>query len=406
MYTEENHKERIETVNSRPSLWRQLDYVTLALVYLIAISSLFIIASATTSDGLYYFKRQLIWIIMGTIVMVVMVWIPYERFQKLSPYLYWLSIVLLAIVIVHGQTRLGAQRWIQVGPFQLQPSEFAKIAVVVTLATHLAKKKSLSRWRDLISPFLHVALPMLLILKQPDLGTALVFVAIMAGMLYMAGVPLLKLFLIFPGGLGLVVLWIYLHLTVHSIHIPLPMHQYQLNRLLIFLNPNKDPLGAGFNVIQSRIAVGVGGMWGLGLFGAHANQLSFLPEASTDFIFAVIAEELGFVGSMSLLFVYLLLLARGTYIASQAKDRYGMLLAAGVVAMFAFHVIESAGMVSGVMPVAGVPLPFMSYGGSAFLADSAGIGLLLNVYMRRKSLLPSSVPNTAPVVYSKKVTQQ
>lgn len=393
-------------MNSRTSIWRQLDYVTLALVYLVAISSLFIIASATTSDGLYYFKRQLIWIVLGTLVIIVVTWVPYERFQKFSPYLYWLSILLLAVVIVHGQTRLGAQRWIQVGPFQLQPSEFAKIAVVVTLATHLAKKKTLSRWRDLISPLLHVALPMLLILKQPDLGTALVFVAIVAGMLFMAGVPIWKLIVIFPGGLALVVLWIYLHLTVHSIHIPLPMHQYQLNRLLIFLDPNKDPLGAGFNVIQSRIAVGVGGTWGLGLFGAHANQLSFLPEASTDFIFAVIAEELGFVGSMALLFVYLLLLARGTYIAAQARDRYGMLLAAGVVAMFAFHVVESAGMVSGVMPVAGVPLPFMSYGGSAFLADSAGIGILLNVYMRRKLAAPVSVPVASPVVYSKKVTQQ
>lgn len=392
-------------MNSRP-LWRQLDYVTLALVYLIAIASLIIIDSSSASAGLYYMHRQMIWLILGSIAMAVMVWIPYEKFQKLSPYLYWLSILLLGLVIVHGQTRLGAQRWIAVGPFQLQPSEFAKIAVVITLATHLAKKPSLSRWRDLISPFLHVALPMLLILKQPDLGTALVFVAIMAGMLFMAGAPVWKLILIFPGGFAFVVLWIYLALMVHSVHIPLPMHHYQLNRLLIFLHPNQDPLGTGYNVIQSRIAVGLGGLWGQGLFGAHANQLSFLPEASTDFIFAVIAEELGFVGSMSLIFVYLLLLARGTYIAIQAKDRFGLLLASGVVAMFAFHVFESAGMVSGIMPVAGVPLPFMSYGGSAFLADSAGVGILLNVYMRRKLGSYSPKAQTAPVVYSKKVTSQ
>lgn len=154
-------------------------------------------------------------------------------------------------------------------------------------------------------------------------------------------------------------------------------------------------------MIQSRIAVGSGGLFGTGIFTAHFNQLSFLPESYTDFIFAVVAEELGFVGSMALLLVYLLLLARGIYIANQAKDRYGMLLATGVVSMFAFHVIESAGMVSGIMPVAGVPLPFMSYGGSAFLADSAGIGILLNVYMRRHDLSYNRSAPVTQVVYSK-----
>ncbi|AUW93164.1 rod shape-determining protein RodA [Sulfobacillus sp. hq2] len=376
------------------SVWKNIDYLVIAIVLLISGLSLFVIGSATkpllpASAQLYYVHRQMIWIGLGLVTMTIVAWYPYERFRQLSPYLYWIAVALLAFVLIKGHSALGAQRWIQIGPFQLQPSEFAKVAVVVAFATHLDKKPQLKRWRDLVSPGLLLLLPMLLILKQPDLGTALVFVAIAAGMLLMAGASWWKLLIIFPGGLLAVILWIYIH---YRFHVWIPMHQYQLDRLIIFLNPNKDPLGAGFNVIQSRIAVGSGGLLGTGIFTAHSNQLSFLPESYTDFIFAVIAEEVGFVGSMALLAVYLLLLARGLFIAVHAKDRYGMLLASGVVSMFAFHVIESAGMVSGIMPVAGVPLPFMSYGGSALLADSVGVGILLNVYLRRR---PLSYANTA-----------
>lgn len=375
-------------MNSQQNVWKNIDYISLVLMYVLAGLSLFVIASATSSVGLYYVERQLIWIALGTILILVTMTVPYERLKVVSPYLYWLAIFLLAYVLVKGHTALGAQRWIAVGPIQIQPSEFAKIAVVVSLATHLSKKARLTQWRDLISPFLHMALPMLLIIKQPDLGTALVFTSITAGMLFMAGAPVWKLIVIFPGGFAAVVAWIVLHFYLLShfhIHLPLLMHKYQLNRLIIFLHPHKDPLGSGFNVIQSRIAVGSGGLLGIGLFHAHNGQLSYLPMSWTDFIFAVIGEELGFVGSMAILAIYLLLIGRAIYIATQARDRYGMLLAAGVASMFAFHVFESAGMASGVMPVAGVPLPFMSYGGSAFLADSAGLAILMNVYARRKA---------------------
>jgi rod shape determining protein RodA len=385
----------------------QIDYLTLVLMYLLAVVSIFVIASATRSiapphDPLYFVKRQVLWIAVGTVVLLVATAINYETFKKLSPYIYWGAILLLLVVLVHGHTALGAQRWIQLGPFQLQPSELAKIAIIVTLATHLDKKKSLTHWRDLISPLVHVGLPMLLILKQPDLGTTLVFVAITVGMFYMAGVPWTKM-LIFPAGLGLMVLWIYLHYRF-GIKIPI-MHNYQLNRLLIFLNPNKDPLGAGFNVIQSRIAVGTGGLFGAGLTGAPANLLGFLPESYTDFIYAAIGEVMGFVGSVAILLVYLILIARAVYIAYQAKDRFGTLLASGVASLIAFHVIESAGMATGIMPVAGVPLPFMSYGGSAFLADSAGIGILLNVYGRRRTANYRPAVAKVPVVYSNQLPE-
>jgi rod shape determining protein RodA len=376
------------------SVFNRLDYVSLSVMALLSLLGLFVIREATASiyplDPLYYVKRQIVWIGVGAVAMWVVIAVPYGSWGKLAKYLYWFSLVLLVAVLVHGHTALGASRWIGAGPIQIQPSEFAKIFIIVTLAFHLNQKESLTRWRDLVSPIVHVAVPMLLILKQPDLGTSLVFVAILVTMLYMAGAPGWRIALLFGGGLGLVVLWIWAHLNLTIGHhaIPLPLlHNYQLKRLLIFLNPNSDPLGAGFNVIQSRIAVGTGGLLGHGLLGPPPSQLAFLPESATDFIFAVVADTLGFVGSLAVLFLYFLLIARGLSIAAQAKDRLGTLLAAGVVAMFGFHVIESAGMAIGVMPVAGVPLPFMSYGGSAYVTDALGMGILMNVYARRRALM-------------------
>ena len=236
-------------------------------------------------------------------------------------------------------------------------------------------------------------------MKQPDLGTALVFIAITFGMLFMAGVPFWRLLLIFGGGLALVIVWIWAHLTYPHL-VPLPIHSYQLQRLLIFLNPGSDPSGSGYNVIQSRIAVGSGGLFGTGLTLTHGTQFGYLPSSYTDFIYAVVGNELGFVGSIGLLFIYLLLIARAVYIAVRARDRFGMLLASGFASLLAFHVLESAGMATGIMPVAGVPLPFLSYGGSAFLADSAGIGMMINVYMRRQ--LPAKQVSSATAgTYSK-----
>lgn len=345
---------------------------------------------------LYYTLRQGVWIALGMGLLFLTCAIPYERLKAWAPFVWGGAVLLLMLVLVKGHTALGAQRWIQLGPFELQPSEFSKVAVILALATYLDRGERLERWRDIAQALGVVAVPMLLILKQPDLGTALVLVAIVAGMFYVAGVPWLKMLILFPGGLGVAVLWIYLHLRFHLF---IPMHQYQLNRLMIFLHPERDPLGAGFNVIQSRIAVGSGGLFGTGLFGAPPSQLSFLPEAYTDFIFAVIGEELGFVGAMAVLFLYLLLIWRALAITAHARDRFGSLLAAGVTAFFAFHVVESAGMAAGVMPVAGVPLPFISYGGSAYLTDAVGLGLLINVAMRRHAV---PYPETTPrvVLYS------
>lgn len=382
---------------------RRLDYLTLGLMALLSAIGLYAIRDAsytltTLQDKLYFVDRQMLWFVAGGIVLAVLFAIPYTTLTKLSRYIYWVMFAMLAFVLLKGHTALGASRWIGTQTIQIQPSELAKVMIIVTLADHLNRKKSLKRWRDLLSPLIHVGVPMALIIKQPDLGTALVFAAILVAMLYMAGAPGWKLLVVFGGGLGLVVFWIYahLHLMIGQHHIPLPMHAYQLNRLISFLNPNADPLNTGYNVIQSRVAVGTGG-----LYGTHhltsGGQLSFLPESYTDFIFAVLANQMGFIGAVAVLFLYFLLMARGLFIAANAKDRLGAMIATGVVAMIGFHVIENAGMATGVMPVAGVPLPFISYGGSAFMADAGAIGLLLNVWARRQGLV-FRVGETRPVV--------
>lgn len=374
------------------SVFRRLDYLTLALMALLSVLGLYVIHAASLTLGLnnplYFVERQVIWIGTGMVALAVIVAIPYTTLAKWSKYIYWFMFALLAFVLVKGHVALGASRWIGTGSIQIQPSELAKVMIIVTLADHLNRKTSMKRWRDLVSPIVHVAIPMLLIIKQPDLGTALVFAAILVAMLYMAGAPGWKLFLIFGGGLGLMIFWIYAHLNlmIGHHHIPLPLHTYQLDRLLSFVNPNRDPLGTGYNVIQSRVAVGTGGLYGLHHI-APAGQLSFLPESYTDFIFAVLANQLGFVGSVAVLFLYFLMMARGLFIAANARDRLGQLMATGVVAMIGFHVIENAGMATGIMPVAGVPLPFMSYGGSAFMADAGAVGLLLNVWARHQPFM-------------------
>ncbi|MGC8487470.1 MAG: rod shape-determining protein RodA [Clostridia bacterium] len=382
---------------------RRLDYLTLGLMAVLSLIGLYVIRAASVTlsilhDKMYFVDRQVIWFVVGSIVLAVLFAIPYTTLAKWSRYIYWVMFAMLAFVLVKGHSALGASRWIGTQTLQIQPSEIAKVMIIVTLADHLTRKPSLKRWRDLFSPLVHVGIPMALIIKQPDLGTALVFLAILVAMLYMAGAPGWKLLILFGGGLGLAVFWIYahLHLMIGHHHIPIPMHNYQLNRLISFVNPNADPLGTGYNVIQSRVAVGTGGLYGLHHVTSN-SQLAFLPESYTDFIFAVLANQMGFVGAVAVLFLYFLMIARGLFIAAHARDRLGALMATGVVAMIGFHVLENAGMATGIMPVAGVPLPFMSYGGSAFMADAGAIGLLLNVWARREGLV-FRVGETRPVV--------
>lgn len=367
---------------------RDIDWALIAAVLLMACWSLPMIASATQapSTGDYSMvKKQAVSIMVGILVAAAAAFVDYSDLQRFSRLIYGANLVILALVLVTGDSSLGAQRWIQVGPVPLQPSEVAKIAVIITLAAALSRGKDEPRgWACILSAFLHIAPPMLLVLRQPDLGTSLVFMAITVGMLFVAGASTRRLALLVGSGLAGVVGAIVGHFRWG---LPLPLKEYQLKRLIVFTNPGIDPLGSGYQLRQSMIAVGSGRLVGKGLFAGTQNQLRFLPYQYTDFIFSVIGEELGFAGAVILLALYVFIIWKGLRIAAAARDDFGALLAVGVVSMLAFHILVNVGMTVGVMPVTGIPLPFMSYGGTSLVTNMAGIGLLLNVYLRRHKIV-------------------
>lgn len=370
---------------------RNLDYTLILAVAGVILLGLITIASAThatagrSTDSLLYVKTQFVWICLGLVALgTLLVW-RYEELPKYSRILYAVNLIMLGAVLVVGREALGAQRWIQIGPFSFQPSEFAKLFMIVTLADFLSRREGrLKRLRDILPVFAYVGVPMLLILKQPDLGTSLVFLAIMFGMLYIAGARPSLLILTGGGGLVAMGLWTWAALR-YGVWIPLK--DYQLTRLTIFLDPWQDWQGAGYHMIQSQIAIGSGGPFGRGLFNGTQNQLNFLPEQHTDFIFSAFAEEWGFAGALVLLFLFFVILYRALRIALHAKDMFGTLVATGITSMLAFHILINIGMTMGIMPVTGIPLPFFSYGGSAMLTNMASLGLLLNIWVRRRQII-------------------
>jgi len=404
---------------------KNLDYTLLIAVFLIICFSLVIISSATlvsspmdfrqqqeiwnkdtlglSSEGTSepigisivkytklffstFVKKQIFFVILSLIILGFVLSVPYEDFRRHRKTIYILNILLLLVVLSPlGHSAKGATRWINLGPFLLQPSEFAKIFIIITFADFLTRREGhLNTLKDLIPCFIHIGVPMLLILKQPDLGTSLVFIAIMFGMLFVAGANPKLVAGLFVGGWASAVGWVWAHF---KFGLWIPLKDYQLDRLLVFIDPWKQWHGAGYHVVQSQIAIGSGGLEGKGIYNGSQNQLNFLPEQHTDFIFSVVGEEMGFIGVTALLLLFFILLYRGIRIASQARDLYGTLLATGVVAMLTFHILINVGMVSGIMPVTGVPLPLFSYGGSSMMTNMIAIGILLNVYMRRQKIL-------------------
>jgi rod shape determining protein RodA len=319
-----------------------------------------------------YLRSQALHLAVGLVIGGLLLAIDYRVLGSSARLLYAANLVLLGGVLIVGRSSLGAQRWLALGPFgQFQPSELAKLIIVITLAKHLTDRPGPYRSVWDLAPFLgHVAPPMLLIFLQPDLGTALVLGAILAGMLYTAGARRRDLATL--GGAGVVLVPILWHV----------LKDYQRRRLLAFVHPDLDPLGAGYGIIQAKIAVGSGLVWGKGLFAGTQGVLRFVPEHHTDFIFSVIGEEFGFVGSVVLLGLFLVWASRGLRIAAEARDRFGALAAVGIVSMVAFHVFVNVGMTVGIMPITGIPLPFISYGGSALMAMMWATSLLLNIGMR------------------------
>lgn len=300
--------------------------------------------------------------------MVLMAVIDYDYLGKLDKVLYFLSLVLLLLVVFIGREAMGAQRWLQIGPITFQPSEFAKFVIIITLSKLLAKQTKIT-WPVIINAMIHVGVPLVLILIQPDLGTALVFLAIFFVLLYLAGAK--PYILAGLAGLGMAIL-------------PFILKEYQKQRFLVFLNPEKDPHGSGWNIIQSKIAVGSGGLFGKGLFSGTQVQLNFVPEHSTDFIFTVMGEELGFIGCVIFLLLVGFLFWRIINVIYSVDDKFGKYMATGILIVLSFHIFINVGMTMGIMPVTGIPLPFISSGGSSLIMNMMAIGLILNIYSRRK----------------------
>ncbi|MDA8229699.1 MAG: rod shape-determining protein RodA [Desulfitobacterium hafniense] len=379
---------------------RNLDFVFLLCLFLLLGASILILSTASLnvlrSDPYYYVETQTMWILTGLVLMTITTAIDYQKYRRLSWWIYGLNIALLLAVFAFGTSAKGAQRWIPVaGGFNIQPSEFAKLFIILTFADFLAKRQGkLNRYRDFIPPFLFVGIPMALIFKQPDLGTTLVFAAIFIGMMFVAGANPWKFGSLLVGGALVVGVALWLHFSTDlpswlkfAEGLPLPMKEYQLKRLTIFMNPESDISGDGYHIIQSIWAIGSGGLWGKGYRMGTQGQLNFLPEHHTDFIFSVFGEEFGFIGTSTLLFLFCIFLLRAVSIAVKAKDLYGMLVVAGIVSMFAFHILVNVGMTSGIMPVTGIPLPLISFGGSAMWTNLISIGVLLSINLRRQRLM-------------------
>ena len=327
------------------------------------------------------FYDQLGCAVFGFLLMFILGRVDYRRYYDHAYFFYAVSILLLVLVIISGRLALGAQRWLTIGTFSFQPSEVAKLALILGLGRYFAEYSPSGRfsrypfwtglWSDLILPFFMTLVPMFLIFIQPDLGSSILFIGIFVAMLTVTGVPSNRIMVFLAGCLLVVPLgW----------HILKP---YQKDRLLVFLNPNIDPLGAGYTIIQSKIAMGSGQLFGKGWLAGTQNQLNFLPECHTDFIFGVVGEEWGLIGTLFLLANYGVLIYCGFKIAEQIKDRFGTQVAVGISAILTLQVVINMGMVLGLLPVVGITLPLVSYGRTSFMIFVAMLGILLSLSRRR-----------------------
>jgi rod shape determining protein RodA len=318
------------------------------------------------------YLKQATWGLLGLGAMFALSRIHFRTVARLAYLIYGVSLAALLMVAFIGRTGLGAQRWLSLGPVSFQPSEFMKLALILTLARYFDDRKSeLDSPRILVLPVLLTLVPAAFILRQPDLGTALLILLTSASIIVLMGVRMRVLIYLAAAAAAVApILWGFLH-------------EYQKNRFLVFLDPGLDPMGSGYHIAQSKIAVGSGGLLGKGWMAASQSQLHFLPANHTDFILAGLAEQWGFVGCLSLLTLYAYILSKGLRLARDARDPFTLVTTFGIVSMLALQVVINFGMVTGVMPVVGVPLPLLSYGGSSLLMNMLAIGLLLNIQMQR-----------------------
>lgn len=367
------------TADRRPL--RHLDPSLLGAAVALSVVGLAMIFSATEKtltaahlDPAYYLKRQVTWILLGGVLLLFMASFDYRFVKVYAPIIYGATFFFLVVVRTPlGTDVKGSQRWFQLFGFQFAPAEVMKLALIAMLAAYLSEIRHDLTLREVIRATALAVIPMALVVTQPDIGTTMVLSSVLVGILIVAGAR--------PRQLAVLALAAVLAIAL-AFQVGL-FSTYQVNRLLSFRDPERDPTGTGYNAIQSEIAVGSGGLTGYGYLKGPQTALDFVPEQQTDFVFTVVGEEFGFVGSMFVLLLFALLAWRAIRISMLAKDTFGTYLSAGIASMFIIQIFINIGMTIRIMPITGIPLPFISYGGTSTLVNFAGIGLLLNVHMRR-----------------------
>ena len=364
----------------KKKILKNIEWGILVCTILLIAIGLVALFSATQNSDYDELKKQILWLAVSVPVMICIILIDYDWLKKISPILYGISLLLL-IAVLFTEPINGASSWFEIGPFSFQPAEFAKIVVILFTADVIVKlqkkgKDEINRFWKLGLILLTVAVPVLLIIKQPDYGTAFAFLVALIFMLFVAGIQ--KKYIIISALLVAILVpvayfWI------------LPEHAK--SRIDVYLNPDLDPRGAGYNIIQSKLAIGAGQIFGMGLLKGNQTQLGYLYPKTTDFIFAVIGEELGFIGGAAVIILYIILVVKAIKVAKTAKDDAGSYIAAGIAGIFFFHMLENIGMTMGLLPITGIPLPFVSYGGSSLLTNLILIAILLNISGRRQRTL-------------------
>lgn len=363
--------QRTLTITGRILQALHLDAPLLGGILAVCVAGLIVLYSAAGENAKIFFG-QAARVGLGLGVMVAIAQVPPRIMRIVAPFLYLIGVALLVAVALVGDVAMGAQRWLDLGFLRFQPSEIMKLAVPMACAWYLHERPLPPDFKSVVVFGIALLVPTLLIAEQPDLGTALLVAAGGGLVILLAGLQLRYIL-----GLGALVMAA-VPVAWHF------MHDYQRQRVLTFLNPQTDPLGAGYHTIQSQIAIGSGGLFGKGYMNGSQAQLEFLPERSTDFIFAVVGEEWGFVGCMVLMVLYMMIIARGLYIASQSQDTFSRLMAGSLSLTFAVYAFVNSGMVSGLLPVVGVPLPLVSYGGTSLVTLMASFGILMSINSRRK----------------------
>lgn len=359
---------------------KNVEWWILILAILLCIIGFVALYSATQSNNYEYLRKQVLWFGISFLIMVIISFIDYKILVKISPILYGISLILL-VAVLFTKSINGASSWFNIGSFSLQPGEFAKIAVILFLSFVITEiqirgKEQINKLWKLAIAMSTVVIPVLLIILQPDFGTAMTYIVVLVMVLFVAGID--KRYII----AAIVAVVVGIPLIYQFV---LPAHAK--SRIDVFLNPESDPRGAGYNIIQSELAIGAGELTGMGLLNGNQTQLGYLSPKTTDFIFSVIGEEMGFIIAGTVIIVYAFLVTKALYVAKTARDDYGTYIATGVAGVFFFHMTENIGMTMGLLPITGVPLLFISYGGSSLVTSFICIGLLLNISGNRKKTI-------------------